>query len=362
MESKTPLYEKHVAAGGKIVPFAGSLLPVQYPAGVIAEHMAVRTAAGLFDISHMGEVVISGKDALNNLHCLLTNDFTGMYDGRVRYTLMCYDDGGVVDDLVVCRIHENKYLLVVNAANRKKDVEWMKAHLFGEVTLEDISDSVAQIALQGPKAPEILKKLADDDSIPKKYYTFVEKGNVGGISCLVSRTGYTGELGYELYCKPQDAERLWDLLLEAGKEYGLIPCGLGARDTLRLEAAMPLYGHEMDAAVTPFEAGLSFGVKLESHDFIGREALLKKKDPSRVRIGLSMTGRGIARGGEAVFLDGREIGKTTSGTFCPYLKSAVAMALVDSAVCTEPGTTVEIDIRGRRVAAEITALPFYKRA
>ena len=361
MERKTPLYDRHVALGGKIVPFAGYLLPVQYPAGVIAEHMAVRTAAGLFDISHMGEVIFSGKDALANLRHLLTNDFTDMYDGRVRYTLMCYEDGGVVDDLVVCRISESRYLLVVNAANRQKDVDWMKAHLFGEVEFEDASDRYAQIALQGPKAPEILRKLADDASIPKKYYTFVERGTVGGIPCIVSRTGYTGELGYELYCAPQDAERLWDLLLEAGKEHGLIPCGLGARDTLRLEAAMPLYGHEMDATVTPFEAGLSFGVKLASHDFIGKEALAAKTNPARVRVGLAMTGHGIARGGEPVFLNGTEIGKTTSGTYCPYLKSAVAMALIDSKH-TEPGTEVEVDIRGRKISAELTALPFYKRA
>lgn len=360
MESKTPLYNRHVAAGGKIVPFAGYLLPVQYPTGVIAEHMAVRTAAGLFDISHMGEIIIEGKDALANLHHLLTNDFTNMYDGRVRYTLMCYDDGGVVDDLVVCRINETKYLLVVNAANRKKDAEWIKAHLTGSVRFEDISDCVAQIALQGPKAPEILKKLAKEDSIPQKYYTFVEKGTVGGIPCLVSRTGYTGELGYEFYCAPQDAERLWDLLLETGKESGLIPCGLGARDTLRLEAAMPLYGHEMDETVNPFEAGLSFGVKMESHDFIGKEALAGKSSPSRVRVGLTVTGRGIARGGEPVLMNGTKIGKTTSGTFCPYLKSAIAMALVDSAH-TEAGTEVELEIRGRHVAARITALPFYKR-
>ncbi|QAT49166.1 glycine cleavage system aminomethyltransferase GcvT [Caproiciproducens sp. NJN-50] len=361
MELKTPLYSRHVSAGGKIVPFAGYLLPVQYPSGVIAEHMAVRTAAGLFDISHMGEIILEGKDALANLHHLLTNDFTSMYDGRVRYTLMCYEDGGVVDDLVVCRISETKYLLVVNAANRRKDAEWIRTHLTGEVRFEDVSDRVAQIALQGPKAPEILKKLAEESSIPQKYYTFVEKGTVGGVSCLVSRTGYTGELGYEFYCAPQDAERLWDLLLEAGKEYGLIPCGLGARDTLRLEAAMPLYGHEMDETVNPFEAGLSFGVKMDSHDFIGKEVLSKKMNPSRVRIGLTVTGRGIARGGEPVLTNGSEIGKTTSGTFCPYLKEAVAMALVDSSQ-TKVGAEVELEIRGRCVAAKITALPFYKRS
>ena len=360
MERKTPLYERHVAASGKIVPFAGYLLPVQYPTGIVAEHMAVRTAAGLFDISHMGELLLSGRDALLNLQHLLTNDFTDMYDGRVRYTLMCYDGGGVVDDLVVCRIDETHYLLVVNAANREKDAEWIRPRLTGEVEFEDASDRYVQIALQGPKAPEILKKLAKDESIPKKYYTFLKDGEVGGVPCIVSRTGYTGELGYEFYCAPENAERLWDLLLETGKESGLIPCGLGARDTLRLEAAMPLYGHEMDETVTPFEAGLSFAVKLDSHDFIGREALLQKKDPARVRIGLTVTGRGIARENEAVFLDGKQVGRTPSGAYCPYLKSAAAMALVDPAH-TEAGTGVEIEIRGRRVAARITALPFYKR-
>ncbi len=360
MESKTPLYSRHVAAGGKMVSFAGYLLPVQYPTGILAEHMAVRTAAGLFDISHMGEFLLEGKEALANLQHLLTNDFTSMYDGRVRYSLLCYDDGGVVDDLVVCRLQPEKYLLVVNAANRRKDAQWIQTHLAGKVRFEDLSDRVAQIALQGPNAPKILKKIAGESSIPQKYYTFVEKGMVGDIPCLVSRTGYTGELGYELYCAPQDAERLWDLLLKVGKDDGLIPCGLGARDTLRLEAAMPLYGHEMDETITPFEAGLSFGVKMHSHDFIGREALSGKTHPSRVRVGLKMTGRGIARGGEPVRIGEQPIGKTTSGTFCPYLKSAVAMALVDS-TRADAGTEVEVEIRGRRVAAQITPLPFYKR-
>lgn len=361
LESKTPLFHWHEQNGGKIVPFAGYLLPVQYETGVIAEHMAVRTAAGLFDISHMGEVLFTGPDAFANIQKLVTNDCTGMFDGRVRYSPMCNERGGVVDDLVVCRMSEESYLLVINAANRQKDVAWMRAHLSGNVTMGDISDSVAQIALQGPKAPEILKKLAEPASIPEKYYTFVEHGTVGGVSCLVSRTGYTGELGYEFYCKPQDAEKLWDLLLDAGKEYGLIPCGLGARDTLRLEASMPLYGHEMNDDITPFEAGLDFAVKMGKPDFIGKQVLAGKTEPARVRVGLKITGRGIAREEEAVYRNGEQIGVTTSGTHCPYLKTAVAMALV-SRSHSAPETAVEVDIRGRRVAAEVTALPFYKRA
>lgn len=361
MELKTPLFAWHESHGGKIVPFAGYLLPVQYETGVIAEHMAVRTAAGLFDISHMGEIFLTGPDALANIQNLMTNDCSGMPDGRVRYTLMCYENGGVVDDLVVCRLGEEKYLLVVNAANRHKDAAWIESHLFGNVKFEDASDRYAQIALQGPKAPEILAKLADSTSIPVKYYTLIENGTVGGISCIVSRTGYTGELGYELYCAPENAETLWNLLLNAGKDEGLIPCGLGARDTLRLEAAMPLYGHEMSETVTPFEANLSFAVKLNKQDFIGKKALEENSVPTRIRVGLKMTGRGIARGGEEIFKNGEKIGATTSGTFCPYLKTAVAMALISPA-SAEPGTPVEIDIRGRKIAAEIVALPFYKRA
>ena len=361
MELKTPLYAWHESHGGKIVPFAGYLLPVQYETGVIAEHMAVRIAAGLFDISHMGEIFLTGPDALANIQKLMTNDCSGMPDGRVRYTLMCYEDGGVVDDLVVCRLGEGRYLLVVNAANRHKDAEWIESHLSGDVKFEDASDRYAQIALQGPKAPEILAKLADSASIPVKYYTLIENGTVSGIPCIVSRTGYTGELGYELYCAPENAEKLWNLLLDAGKDEGLIPCGLGARDTLRLEAAMPLYGHEMSETVTPFEANLSFAVKLTKEDFIGKKALEEKSVPQRIRVGLKMTGRGIARGGEEIFRNGEKIGATTSGTFCPFLQTAVVMAMVSPAD-SEPGTAVEIDIRGRKVAAEIVPLPFYKRA
>lgn len=361
MELKTPLCAWHESHGGKMVPFAGYRMPVQYETGVIAEHMAVRTKAGLFDISHMGEVTFTGADALANIQNLVTNDCANMPFGRVRYTTMCYENGGVVDDLVVCRMGENRYLLVINAANRHKDVEWMRAHLFGDVQMEDISDGVAQIALQGPASPEILRKLASPESIPEKYYTLVENGQVGGIPCIVSRTGYTGELGYEFYCKPEQAEKLWRILLETGKEHGLIPCGLGARDTLRLEAGMPLYGHEMDETVTPFEAGLGFAVKMAKSGFIGKDALTGKEDPKRVRVGLKITGRGIAREEQDVYAGGVKIGRTTSGTFCPFLQAAYAMALVPKDR-SAAGTAVEADVRGRRISAEIVPLPFYKRA
>lgn len=360
MEKKTPLYDCHVAAHGKIVPFGGYLLPVQYEAGVIKEHMAVRTACGLFDVSHMGEIVLSGPDALHNVQMLTTNDCSGMYDGQVRYSPMCNEQGGVVDDILVYRINETTYLLVVNAANREKDAAWISSHLSGDVTFRDLSDSIAQLALQGPQAVPLLAGLVAEEEIPKKYYSFVQQADVQGIRCLVSRTGYTGELGYELYCAAEEGPKLWNLLLEAGKEQGLIPCGLGARDTLRLEAAMPLYGHEMDDSVSPLETDLGFFVKLEKADFIGKAALVAAGEPSRSRIGLKVTGRGIAREQCPVFAEGKQIGMTTSGTHCPFIGMPVAMALVEKGY-GEIGRAVEIEVRGRKVAAEIIPLPFYKR-
>lgn len=355
MEKKTPLYDRHVALGGKIVPFAGYLLPVEYPGGVIAEHMAVREACGLFDVSHMGEVLLEGPGALASLNHLLTNDYTNLAIGRVRYSPMCNAHGGVVDDLIVYRLGEERWFVVVNAANRDKDVAHMRANLLPETKLTDISDRVAQLALQGPKSREILAGLLPEQAIPEKYYSFqTQPVTVCGVSCLVSRTGYTGSLGYELYCDAQDGPALWDGLLEAGNGL-LIPCGLGARDTLRLEAAMPLYGHEMDDGITPLEAGLDFAVKLQKPEFIGKEALTP---PRRVRVGLRATGRGILREHQTVFLGETEIGHTTSGTYCPYLKGSYAMALVTAGVL-QTGDAVEVLVRNRRVAAEVVPLPFY---
>ena len=360
MELKTPLYECHVALGGKMVPFAGYLLPVQYT-DVIAEHMAVRKQAGLFDVSHMGEVIISGPDALFNINNLYTNDFTNMQDGRVRYSPMCNENGGVVDDLIVYRMAADQYFVVVNAANRHKDVEWMKNHLKGDVALEDLSDSYAQIALQGPKSREILAKVAKEEEIPAKYYTFKECITVAGAECLVSQTGYTGEHGYEIYCKPEDAPGIWNALLEVGKEDGLIPCGLGARDTLRLEASMPLYGHEMDDTISPLETGLDFGVKMQKEDFIGKRAIVEKGEPDIKRVGLKVTGRGIVREHCNVYIEDQKIGETTSGTHCPYMGGAYAMALIDKAHAAE-GTAMEAEVRGRKIQVEIVPLPFYKKS
>lgn len=359
MELKTALYDIHVKANGKIVPFAGYMLPVQY-SGVIPEHMAVRTRAGLFDVSHMGEFICRGKDALDNLQQLLTNDFTNMIDGQARYSPMCNEQGGTVDDLIVYKIKDNTYFIVVNAANKDKDYKWMTAHQFGEVIFEDISSGISQIALQGPKSYEILSKLTEEQYIPQKYYHCVFDAIVDGMKCMVSQTGYTGEDGFEIYLKNEDAVQMWEALMEAGKEFGIIPCGLGARDTLRLEAAMPLYGHEMDDTIDPLETGLTFGVKMQKSDFIGKKGIEAKGPLTRKRIGLKVLGRGIIREHEEVYADGKLIGYTTSGTHCPYLGYPIAMALIDINY-TEISTKVEVLVRGRKIEAEVVKLPFYKK-
>jgi aminomethyltransferase len=354
MERKTPLYCQHERLEGKIVPFAGYLLPVQYPAGVIAEHRAVRERAGIFDVSHMGEAILEGPDAVTNLDHLLTNRFGDLAVGGARYAVMLYEDGGTVDDLIVYRRGEERFLLVLNASNKDKDVAWIAEHLAGDVRFADISDQVAQIALQGPDSKSVLTTLVPEERLPSKYYTFTENVEVAGMPCMVSRTGYTGEFGYELYMAPDGAEAVWSALLEAGAQ----PCGLGARDTLRLEAAMPLYGHELSAGIDPLTAGLGFVVKLDKEDFIGKAALVAQGTPGRVRVGLKVTGRGIVREHEPVFLGDTKIGETTSGTHCPTLNVGCAMAYLDRAHA-QAGTAVEVEVRGRRVAAEIVSLPFY---
>ncbi len=360
MELKTPLYGAHVRAGGKMVPFAGYSLPVQYKAGVIKEHMAVRTAAGLFDVSHMGEILCEGKDALDNLQHLLTNDFRNMKDGQARYSPMCNENGGTIDDLIVYRIEEDRYFIVVNAANRQKDFEWMDSHRTGDVKFTDVSDDYAQLALQGPKAMTILRKITAEESIPQKYYHAVFSSEAADIPCIISKTGYTGEDGVEIYLAADKAEKMWDILLEKGKDEGLIPCGLGARDTLRMEAAMPLYGHEMNDEITPLETDLSFAVKMQKGDFIGKAAM-EKSEPAITRVGLKVTGRGIIREEAPVYADGKLIGHTTSGTHLPYLGYPAAMALVEKDFANIGGK-VSVEVRGRMIDAEITALPFYKRA
>ena len=360
MDKKTVLYDTHVALGAKMIPFGGYIMPVQYT-DILKEHMAVRTAVGLFDVSHMGEVTLKGPDALKNLNAILTNDFTNMKEGRCRYSPMCNADGGVVDDLIVYKMGENDYYIVVNAANREKDYAWIREHLAGDVVFEDIGDRVAQIAVQGPKCAELLTKLTSEENLPQKYYTFYKDRVVGGVNCLISQTGYTGEYGFELYCDAGDAVRLWNALMDAGKDLGVLPCGLGARDTLRLEAAMPLYGHEMDDTVSPLETGLGFAVKMNKSDFIGKDALEKAGEPAIVRVGLLVTGRGIVREEQDVYdQEGNKIGRTTSGTKCPSTEKPVAMARVPREFAA-PGTALIVDVRGRKVETEVVKLPFYRK-
>lgn len=360
MELKTALYETHIKHKAQIVPFAGYLLPVQYETGLKQEHMAVRLRAGLFDVSHMGEITCIGKDALENLQKILTNDFKNMVNGQARYSVMCNETGGTVDDLIVYKKDENNYFIVVNAANKDKDYKWMLSHQFGDVTFCDISETVSQIALQGPKSLEIIRKLTSQDCIPNKYYHAVFDAQIGGISCILSRTGYTGEDGFEIYLSNEDASKMWEMLIDAGKEFDILPCGLGARDTLRLEAAMPLYGHEMDDSVNPLETGLGFAVKMQKEDFIGKKAMEEKGELKRKRVGLKILDRGIVREHEEIYVDKKLIGYSTSGTHCPFLGYPIAMALLDIAY-TEIGTKVEVLVRGRKIKAEVVTTPFYKK-
>ena len=359
MELKTPLYDAHVKLGGRIVPFAGYLLPVQYE-GVIAEHMAVREKAGLFDVSHMGEITFKGKGALASLNHLLTNDYTNMPVGKVRYGVMCYEDGGTVDDLLVYKFGDEDYYVVVNASNRHKDFEHMKKNILPDTEIEDISDSVAQVALQGPEARNIMLKLMKEEDIPEKYYTAKRDVDIAGMNCLISYTGYTGEAGYEIYTANENAEKLWDTLLEAGKEFGLIPCGLGARDTLRLEASMPLYGHEMDETISPLETGLDFGVKMNKEEFIGKKGLEERGEPKICRVGLQIVDKGVLREHQDIYVGEEKIGHTSSGTFSPLLKTSIAMALIDKKY-SALDTIVEVDVRGRRLKAKVVEMPVYSR-
>lgn len=356
MEKKTPLYDCHVAAKGKIVPFAGYLLPVQYPTGLMAEHELVRKEVGIFDVSHMGEAILEGSDALKTLNYILTNDFTSLAVGGCRYSLMLYPNGTAVDDLIVYRLGEEKYLLVLNASNTEKDVAWLSEHLLGDTTLTNLSDDWGQIALQGPKAKDAIAPLCDVAELPTKYYGFKENVMVAGVSCLVSRTGYTGEFGYEIYMAAEDAPTVWDALIAQG----VAPCGLGARDTLRLEAAMPLYGHELSDTLHAGACNLGFAIKMAKEDFIGKDALGNPPLNLPTRVGLKVTGRGIVREDCELYLGNKQVGTTTSGTHCPHLGAAFAMGYVEKDV-SELGTALTAKVRGRDIAVEIVKLPFYQK-
>lgn len=362
MDKKTTLYEVHEALGAQMVPFAGYLMPIQYPAGMLKEHLAVREKAGLFDVSHMGEFFIKGPTARADLERILTNTYVKLRPGRVRYSPMCQEDGGTVDDLIVYCLEEDSFMIVVNASNREKDAAHIRSLLSPETSFEDRSDEIGLVALQGPLTKQILARIADETQFPEKYYSFTDDVEVGGVRCLVSRTGYTGEFGYEIYHGAGDSAKLWQAIMDAAEEDELLPAGLGARDTLRLEAGMPLYGHEMDETVTPLEALLDFGVKMEKPDFVGKAGIEAKLPLSRVRVGLRVTGRGIVRE-EMEISDpesGEVLGKTTSGTFSPSLQVGIAMGMVPPEY-SELGTKLRVTVRNRPVDVEVVAIPFLKK-
>jgi len=364
----TPFLEQHKRAGAKLIEFAGFLMPVSY-AGILSEHTAVRTSAGVFDVSHMGEVLVEGKGALALLQRLTPNDVAKLVPGRIHYSSLLTERGTFVDDVLVYRREGDRFLVVVNASNVEKDFAWMQAQkarlssqLPGTVELRDVSEQTALIALQGPNALAVLESAWEGALAPGalKYYGFFEGGRVGGAPVrIVSRTGYTGEDGFELYCDPVEAPRIWDGILATGR---VKPAGLGARDTLRLEAAMCLYGHEIDDATTPLEAGLDWTVKLEKGEFLGRDVLARQaaEGTKRRLVGLEVTGRGIARQGHEVLAGGRAVGRVTSGTQSPTLGRPVALAHVEAA-SSAVGSELEVDVRGRRVAARVVPLPFYSR-
>ena len=358
---RTPLYEQHLALGARLVEFGGWEMPVQY-SSILEEHRAVRTRAGLFDVSHMGEFKVEGNDALAFLQNLVPNDVGRLAIHQALYSQLCLPDGGTIDDLIIYYLAENHYMMVVNAANIDKDFAWVEKQARNfDVQATNQSDATALLALQGPESLAILQPLTGEDLSAIRYYHCIP-GMVDGINCIISRTGYTGEDGFELYCAPVDVVKLWNDLLAAGKQHGLLPAGLGARDTLRLEAGYCLYGHELDEQTNPLEANLGWTVKLNKGDFIGHDALLKVKEEGLKRklIGIEMIERGVSRGGYAIYENDQQIGALTSGAPSPTLNKNIGMGYVEAAHAVA-GKTVQIDIRGKRTAAQIVALPFYKR-
>ncbi len=369
---RTPLYDCHRELGARMVGFAGWEMPVQY-AGVIEEHRAVRGAAGLFDVSHMGEVRVRGAGAARLLQRLTPNDVAQLAPGRAHYSGLLTERGTYVDDLLIYRLADDDFLVVVNASNAARDFAWIRDRAValpepGEpvepvepVEITDESDRYALLALQGPRALAILEPLASTGIAGLRYYTFA-RGEVAGVPAIISRTGYTGEDGFELYLEPAGAAAVWRRLLAAGAPHGLAPAGLGARDTLRLEAAMALYGHEIDERTTPLEAGLSWVVKLGKGEFLGRAALAQQREQGvqRTLVGFMVEGRGIARQGHAVLADGKAVGEVTSGSWSPTLEKAIGMAYVPPALAA-PGTALGLDVRGKTLPAAVVGLPFYRR-
>ncbi|MGN5456909.1 glycine cleavage system protein T [Kurthia sp. 3B1D] len=356
---RTPLFDSYAKFGGKTIDFGGWELPVQF-SSIKEEHAAVREAAGLFDVSHMGEVFVEGPGSLAYLQKLVTNDVSKVAIDQTQYTTMCYTDGGVVDDLLIYRLGEEKYLLVVNAANIEKDVAWMKEQAFGDITITNDSENFGQLAIQGPKAIAALQTLTDFTLTDVKPFRLAQNVDIAGHNTLISRTGYTGEDGFEIYGSPETVVALWDKILATD---AVVPCGLGSRDTLRFEACLPLYGQELAKDISPLEAGINFVVKLNKEDdFNGKQALLAQKEQGvpRKSIGIEMIDKGVPRHGYKVFLGDEEIGEVTTGTQLPSTKRNVGLALI-KAEYAELDKELEVEIRNRRLKVKTVATPFYKR-
>jgi aminomethyltransferase len=362
---KTPLYDRHVALGARIIDFGGWALPVQY-SSIIEEHKAVRSAVGIFDVSHMGEVEFVGRGALAAVERLVSNDVRKLVDGQARYTVVCYPDGGIVDDCIVYREHSERILIVVNAANVDKDVAWFRQQTAGaaDCTMRDRSADYALIAVQGPRAVALVDRLASGPGLAAVKSFHFQSATLAGVAVWAARTGYTGEDGFELFCAPGDAGRLWDALLLAGQDFGIKPCGLGARDTLRLESCLSLYGNDIDQTTNPYDAGLGWVVKLD-HDFIGRAALesYKSAGSQRKLTAFVMEGRGTARHGYPIYATAdaaTPLGVVTSGSLGPWVQKNLGLGYLPNK-WSEPGQTLFIDCRGKRIAAQVVKAPFYRR-
>ncbi|MBN8550982.1 MAG: glycine cleavage system aminomethyltransferase GcvT [Deltaproteobacteria bacterium] len=359
---RTPLYNRHVELGGKIVPFAGWELPVQY-SGVIPEHQAVRERAGLFDVSHMGEVFVTGPEAEKAIDFLTCNDVKTLTDGKAQYSAIINEKGGVVDDIIVYRYSARKYLICVNASNSDKDFQWFLDHNRFDADFTNKSARYGQIALQGPRAVKILSSLPGLGDIGNLQYFHFQNRDVVGSEVIVARTGYTGEDGYELFIPWDDTVKIWDAVLEAGMPEGLVPAGLGARDSLRLEACLPLHGHELGDDISAYESGLGWIVKLNKGDFFGKEALAQQRTAGAPRglVGFYVEDAGIVRHGDKLFSEaGEEIGLTTSGTKTPTVNRALGLGIVKSAFVKE-GTPLFAEVRGRKLRCQVVKKPFYKR-
>ncbi len=360
MTKQTPLYHHHQQLGGKIIDFAGWLMPVQYGAGTIAEHKAVRTAAGLFDVSHMGEFDIRGSGATAFLQQYTCNDVARLHDGEAQYSMLLNEHAGIIDDIIIYRRGPEEYLVVVNAGNLETDWHWLLAHREGDVQLTNRSDAYALLAIQGPKAEAILQDICDVPLKDIRRFAFRD-ARVAGVAATVARTGYTGEAGFELFVHSASAGDVWAAIIKAGQPQGLLPCGLGARDTLRLEMAYPLHGHDITDKTTPFETRLNWVVKLDKGNFLGRDVLQQQKRDGVTRqlSGFVMIDPGIPREEYSLIADGKPVGYVTSGTMSPMLKKGIGLGFLPPSLAT-PGTKISVDIRGNERVAEVVKLPFYQ--